>query len=158
MRNIGSPILWRKPILQRPSTFIDFVTRETHRLHNGPTCRLRSFMLSRYEFHNLMVCNSLLSVGESQEPFVDPVKLMPIGTESQPLAAQAQGVTAGMFTENQVCSWRSHRLRRHDFVCLSILKNSVLMNSGLVSKSVASNDRFVRLNLHGSNLAQQLAR
>ena len=62
-----------------------------------------------------------------------------------------------MLAQHQPRIRHSHRLRRHDFVGQRILQDSILVNAGLVGKSIAPDDCLIGLHWHARDLAQHLA-
>ena len=52
-----------------------------------------------------------------------------------------------MLAKNKLVGIEPNRLRRHDLVGFLVHQNTMLMNTGFVSKSIGTDDGFVRL--HG---------
>src|SRR5258708_6996805 len=62
-----------------------------------------------------------------------------------------------VFPQDQIVAGHADRLRRHDLVAQWIGDDTVLVDPGLMGKSVAADDGFVRLGLESDNLRQQAA-
>src|SRR5882762_10662889 len=67
-------------------------------------------------------------------------------------------MSSRMLSQHQVARGHTYRFLRHDLVTERIADHAVLVYSGFMSKSIASNNSLIRLHRTANDRGEQLAR
>ena len=93
----------------------------------------------------IFVENVTLLVRQRREFGVQRFERVRVELVSQLSIAPLEGVTSGMFAQDDARAARTHHFRRDDLVGETILEHAVLVNARLVGERIPADDGFVGL-------------
>src|SRR6266536_2520099 len=105
----------------------------------------------------VLIVYLLLAVGQLGELGVQRVQFIVAQLDAKLLEAIHQRVPSRMLAQHDAVGRHAHRLRRHDLVAERIAEHTMLVNAGLMGKSIASDNRLVRLHAETQRLREQFA-
>src|SRR5262249_2335930 len=106
---------------------------------------------------DVRVINYLLAVGQGLKAFEHLLQLVFIKVIAQFVNSRAQGMAAAVLAQNQLGPGQAYVLGIHDLVRGSLLEHAVLVNAGLVSESILTDNGLVPLNRNAGYMRYQPA-
>ena len=105
--------------------------------------------ISTGKHQNILIGNFLLLISQLEELLVNLVELLLIiNLYTIDMETVLQCSTTRTGCQNDSIVIQSHILRINDFVSLNILQDTILMDTGRMSKCIATHDSLVWLNWH----------